>query len=106
VWEAAGDLNLPRLVVLNRLDRERASLDRSLQSLREACSRAVIPVQLPIGEEKSFKGVVDLVTKKAYTFESNETGNSAKDPFRRRWPPPSTPHAKRSSKWWPKSTRS
>src|SRR5678815_2834921 len=53
VWEAATDLNLPRLVVLNRLDRERASLERALQSLRDACSRTVIPVQLPIGEEKS-----------------------------------------------------
>ena len=81
VWEAAGDLNLPRLVVLNRLDRERASLDRALQSLREACSRAVIPVQLPIGEEKSFKGVVDLVSKKAYTFETNESGKFSEGPI-------------------------
>src|SRR5215831_2022585 len=49
VWEAAADIGLPRLVVLNRIDRERASLDRSLQSLRETCSRAVVPIQLPIG---------------------------------------------------------
>src|SRR5438105_10980858 len=47
VWEAARELGLPRLVVLNRLDRERASLERSLQSLRETCDRAVIPIQLP-----------------------------------------------------------
>ena len=52
--------------------RERASLDRSLQSLRESCSRTVIPIQLPIGEEKSFKGVVDLVTKKAHVFQADE----------------------------------
>src|SRR5882672_3502295 len=81
VWEAAGDLNLPRLVVLDRLDRERASLDRALQSLREACSRAVIPVQLPIGEEKSFKGVVDLVTRKAFIFETNESGKFSEGPI-------------------------
>ena len=80
MWEAASDLNLPRVVVLNRLDRERASLDRSLQSLREACSRAVIPVQLPIGEEKSFRGVVDLVTRKAFTFETNESGKFTEGP--------------------------
>src|SRR5581483_6112391 len=61
VWAAADELGLPRVVVVNRLDRERASLERSLQSLREACNRTVIPVQLPIGEEKSFKGVVDLL---------------------------------------------
>src|SRR5712691_5947255 len=65
VWEAAEELGLPRLVVVNRLDRERASLDRSLASLREVCNRTVIPIQLPIGEEKNFTGVVDLVSKKA-----------------------------------------
>src|SRR5918992_891597 len=51
VWEAAQELALPRLVVLNRMDRERASLERSLESLRETCSRTVAPIQLPIGEE-------------------------------------------------------
>ena len=74
VWSISDELKLPRLVVLNRLDRERASLERSLASLREACSRTVIPVQLPIGEERSFKGVVDLVTRKAYVFQTDESG--------------------------------
>jgi len=79
VWEAANELNLPRLVALNRLDRERANLDRALQSLRDACSRAVVPIQLPIGEERSFRGVVDLITRKAYVFESNESGKFKED---------------------------
>src|SRR5207342_1392716 len=48
VWETAQDLDLPRVIVVNRLDRERASLERSLRSLREVCSRAVVPIQLPI----------------------------------------------------------
>src|SRR6267143_5644318 len=48
VWEAAEELGLPRLVVLNRLDRERSSLARSLEALREVCNRTVIPIQLPI----------------------------------------------------------
>src|SRR5215468_38135 len=74
VWAAADELALPRVVVVNRLDRERASLERSLRSLREACSRTVIPIQLPIGEEKSFKGVVDLVSQKAFTFQTDESG--------------------------------
>jgi len=74
VWAAAEELGLPRLVVLNRLDRERASLDRSLASLHEACNRTVIPIQLSIGEEKNFKGVVDLVTKKAYAYQTDESG--------------------------------
>jgi len=73
-WEAANELSLPRLVVLNRLDRERASLERSMASLHETLDRAVVPIQLPIGEEKNFNGVVDLVTKKAYTFQTDESG--------------------------------
>jgi elongation factor G len=74
VWEAADALGLPRLVVVNRLDRDRASLERSLQSLRESCTRAVMPVQLPIGEERTFRGIVDLVTRKAYVFDTDGSG--------------------------------
>jgi elongation factor G len=74
VWAAADELALPRLIVVNRLDRERASLDRTLQSLRETCNRTVIPVQLPVGEEKSFTGVVDLVTRKAFIYSGDGSG--------------------------------
>jgi elongation factor G len=68
VWAAADEAEVPRIVVLNRLDRERASLNRSLESLRAVFGRTVIPIQLPIGEERQFKGVVDLVAMKAWTF--------------------------------------
>jgi elongation factor G len=68
VWSFAEELKLPRIVVLNRVDRERASLERSIESLRSLFGRTVVPIQLPIGEEKSFKGVVDLVAQKAWTF--------------------------------------
>ncbi|RPH62457.1 MAG: elongation factor G, partial [Acidobacteria bacterium] len=81
VWAAADELSLPRLVILNRIDRERASLERSLQSLREVCSRTVIPIQLPLGEEKSFKGVVDLVTMKAYTYQGDASGKFTEGPI-------------------------
>ena len=73
-WEAANDFELPRIVVLNRVDRERASLERSLDSLRQAFGRNIVPIQLPIGEEKDFKGVVDLVSLKAYTFTTDGSG--------------------------------
>jgi elongation factor G len=73
-WETAHDLDLPRVIVVNRLDRERASLDRSLQALRELCSRTVVPIQLPIGEERSFRGVVDLITRKALIFQGDASG--------------------------------
>lgn len=74
VWAVAEELGIPRLVLLNRLDRERASLDRSLESLRSVFGRAIVPVQLPIGNEKTFKGVVDLVGMKAYTFAQDGSG--------------------------------
>jgi len=74
MWAAADELSLPRIVVLNRIDRERASLERSLSALRETFTRSIVPIQLPIGEEKNFKGVVDLVTKKAFTFKTDESG--------------------------------
>ena len=80
VWEAADDLGLPRLVVINRLDRERASLDRSLASLHEACNRTVIPIQLPVGSEKSFRGVVDLISKKAFIFKTDGSGTFTEEP--------------------------
>jgi elongation factor G len=74
VWETADELGLPRIVVVNRLDRERASLARSLDSLRQTCNRTIIPIQLPMGEERAFKGIVDLVTRKAFVFETNQSG--------------------------------
>ncbi len=74
IWSAAEELGLPRLVVLNRLDRERASLERSLESLHTAFGRTVVPLHLPIGEEKSFNGIVDLVAMKAWTFAADGSG--------------------------------
>jgi elongation factor G len=74
IWAAAEELKVPRLVVLNRLDRERASLDRSIDSLRGVFGRTVVPIQLPIGEEKSFRGVIDLVAMKAWTFAADGSG--------------------------------
>jgi elongation factor G len=54
IWETAAELSLPRLIVCHRLDRERASLTRTMESLRASLGRGCVPVQLPIGEEKSF----------------------------------------------------
>jgi len=68
LWSEAATLGLPRLVILNRLDRERASLERTLESLRRDCAREIVPIQLPLGEEKGFIGVIDLVKMKAHTF--------------------------------------
>ena len=73
-WATALELGIPRVIVLNRLDRERASLTRSLDSLREVLGRSIVPIQLPLGEEKDFRGVVDLVAMKALVFEPGGNG--------------------------------
>ena len=65
---------LPRLVVVNRMDRERASLERTLTSIRGTLTGRSCPIQLPIGEEKSFRGVVDLVAEKAYVYQTDGSG--------------------------------
>jgi len=72
-WAEAASLGLPRMVVLNRLDRERASLDRTLESLHRDCAREIVPIQLPLGEERGFNGVVDLLSMKAFTFATDGT---------------------------------
>jgi elongation factor G len=73
-WAAAAETELPRIIVVNRLDRDRASLDRTLESIRQTLHRAAVPVQLPIGDARDFRGVVDLVAMKAYTFATDESG--------------------------------
>jgi elongation factor G len=80
IWKDAEELELPRLIVLNRVDRERASLERSLESLRAVFGRAVVPIQLPIGEERAFKGIVDLVAMKGWTFAADGKASEAAIP--------------------------
>src|ERR1700745_2117174 len=64
----------PRLIVVNRMDRDRANAERVLESLINAFGRNVIPIELPIGSEKNLTGVVDLVRMKAYTYELGGNG--------------------------------
>ncbi len=73
-WEYAEETQVPRLIALNRLDRDRAGFDRALESIQTVLGRNCIPVQVPIGAEKDFKGVVDLVAMKAYTFAPDDSG--------------------------------
>jgi elongation factor G len=74
VWGYAEEINLPRVIVVSRMDRDRADATRVLESLNAAFGRAVVPLQFPIGKEKGFTGVVDLVKMKAYTYELGGNG--------------------------------
>jgi elongation factor G len=74
VWNYCEEYQTPRLIVASRMDRDRADADRVLESLTNAFGRSVIPLELPIGKEKNFRGVIDLVTMKAYTYELGGNG--------------------------------
>ncbi|HEY1263897.1 MAG TPA: GTP-binding protein, partial [Terriglobales bacterium] len=74
VWNYCEEYNTPRLIVVNRMDRERADADRVLESVTNAFGRAVVPIELPIGSEKSLSGVIDLVRMKAYSYEMGGNG--------------------------------
>src|ERR1700730_19196908 len=69
VWDYATEYDLPRAFVLNRMDRELASFARAIKSLQDVFGRGVVPIQLPMGEEKRFHGVIDLVTMQALTYK-------------------------------------
>ena len=74
VWEMLEEFGLPRLLIINKLDRENANFARTLEAIHQFFGRQAVPIQLPIGEEKNFRGVVDLVRQKAYVFEKDESG--------------------------------
>ncbi len=70
VWELAVEAGLPRAILVNKLDRERASFERTLEQLVQAFGLQVAPLQLPLGEEHEFEGVADLLSRKAYRYAS------------------------------------
>jgi len=74
VWKTADELALPVMVHLTKMDRERADFGRVTESLQGSFGREVIPIQIPIGTEQSFEGVIDLVHEKAYRFERDGKG--------------------------------
>ncbi len=73
VWKFANEYGLPRVVVINRLDRERADFFRTLESLQKRLKGRLCPLQVPVGSEAGFTGVVDLVAMKAYTTTGGKT---------------------------------
>jgi len=69
-WKIAASLGLPRMVFVNKLDRERASFDRTLEQLQDTFGAGIAPLELPIGEEDAFRGVADLLTDTAITYDT------------------------------------
>jgi elongation factor G len=76
VWDYATEYDLPRAFILNWMDRDLASFERALQSLEQVFGRGVVPIQLPIGAERGFRGVIDLVTMKALMYTPGGDGKA------------------------------
>jgi len=67
VWEYADNLKLPRLIFVNKMDRENVNFYNRLKDIQGKLGARCVPVQLPLGTENNFQGVVDLITKKGYS---------------------------------------
>ena len=73
-WRAAGRLGVPQVIVINKLDRERADFERALAEIRDAFGAGVAPVELPIGHEADFHGVIDLLGDTATHYDTPSAG--------------------------------
>ncbi len=69
-WRMAAEIGLPRVVVIDKLDRERADFDRTLAEVRAAFGAGIAPVELPIGSESGFRGVIDLLDDRATLYDT------------------------------------
>jgi elongation factor G len=76
VWDYCAEYELPRAFVINWMDRELANFERALASVQQVFGRGTVPIVLPIGEEKNFRGVVDLVGMKAHVYAPDGDGKA------------------------------
>lgn len=72
VWQYAADLDMPRIAFINKMDRENADFYSSVDSMKDKFGSGVVPIQLPIGSESSFKGIIDLIGMKAVMPSNNQ----------------------------------
>ncbi|MBE7559122.1 elongation factor G [bacterium] len=79
IWEYADEYKLPRMVVVNQLDKERTSLERSLEALSQAFQIPFVPLQLPIGTQGNLSGIIDLVKMKAFYFDARGKAGKAEE---------------------------
>ena len=73
-WDRAEELGLPRIMFINKMDRDRADFDTVLNEIREVFKVNPMPLQIPIGKEAGFTGIVDVLAGKAYTYKDDGSG--------------------------------
>ena len=76
VFKYVDDANLPRIFFINKMDRENANFNKVLDQIQQFFGPKAVPFQLPIGQEANFKGVVDIVSQKAFTFDGKNVKES------------------------------
>jgi elongation factor G len=70
-WQEANRVKLPKMIFINKMDRENANFDRVLDQVKDILKCNAVPVELPIGSETQFSGIVDLLTMKAYRYNKD-----------------------------------
>jgi elongation factor G len=73
-WSYADEFGLPRLILINKMDKERANFDQAVANINGAFGREAVPLQIPVGSEGNFKGVIDLIHMRAYLYEGDGSG--------------------------------
>ncbi len=76
IWKYASEFEIPRVVFINKMDKDTANFSRALGEIEKAFETEALPLQVPIGSGESFKGVVDLIKMKAYTFTNGRSEES------------------------------
>ena len=74
VWRQASKYNVPRMAFVNKMDRSGADFLRVVNQIRERLGSNAVPIQIPIGAEDNFQGVVDLIKMKAISLERERYG--------------------------------
>ena len=72
IWELADEQNIPTIGFINKLDRENADFKKAFDSMQATLTRQIVPIQLPIGKEDGFNGIVDLISQKAYKYDNGK----------------------------------
>lgn len=81
IWNWANEFEIPRIAFVNKLDRERASFLRAIDDMEKMLGARGVAIQMPIGQEADFSGIVDLVTMKAYFYAKDGSGTCSEGPI-------------------------
>jgi elongation factor G len=74
IWGFVDEFDLPRIVFINKVDRERADFYKVVKDIQNSFKSKIVPVQIPIGSEALFKGIIDLIRKRSYVYENDLSG--------------------------------